>query len=136
MASYITVDPQPFGPAQYGDNMNWLQQQTIPAIQAYWTNLNTNINNIDPQNPASLLQVQFLMSEYENAVQRTIEQNPQALAGALKSAEAQTNAADGPSWDAVLADVTKVADEIRQVGHHPAAGTPSHLHPARPMLRV
>ncbi len=69
-------------------------------------------------------------------VQRTIEQNPQALAGALKSAEAQTNAADGPSWDAVLADVTKVADEIRQVGHHPAAGTPSHLHHARPMLRV
>ncbi len=83
MASYITVDPQPFGPAQFGDNMNWLQQQTIPAIQAYWTNLNNNINNIDPQNPASLLQVQFLMSEYENAVQAS-SQLYAALAGLIK----------------------------------------------------
>jgi hypothetical protein len=83
MASYITVDPQVFGPANYGDNMNWLQQQTVPAIQAYWTNLNNNIQNIDPQNPASLLQVQFLMSEYENAVQAS-SQLYAALAGLIK----------------------------------------------------
>lgn len=83
MASYITVPPQVFGPATYGDNMNWLQQQTVPAIQAYWTNLNNNITNIDPQNPASLLQVQFLMSEYENAVQAS-SQLYAALAGLIK----------------------------------------------------
>jgi hypothetical protein len=83
MASYITVDPQAFDPSVYGNNMNWLQQQTIPAIQAYWTNLQTNINNIDPQNPASLLQVQFLMSEYENAVQAS-SQLYAALAGLIK----------------------------------------------------
>lgn len=69
MASYITVSPQSFSPSAYGDNMNFVQSTLIPPISGYWANLQANLASVDPQNPASLLNVQFLMSEYENAVE-------------------------------------------------------------------
>ena len=60
---------QAFDPQEYGFNMNYIQQQILPAISSTYTRLVTSLQNIDPNNPASLLQVQFLLSQYENSVQ-------------------------------------------------------------------
>ncbi len=55
----------------YGLNLNFIGAALFPQIQTTFTALQATLLNIDASNPAALLQVQLLMSEYENAVQST-----------------------------------------------------------------
>ncbi|MFZ4115093.1 MAG: EscF/YscF/HrpA family type III secretion system needle major subunit [Chthoniobacterales bacterium] len=55
----------------YGFNLNFIGAALFPQIQTTFTALQATLLNIDASNPAALLQVQLLMSEYENAVQST-----------------------------------------------------------------
>ncbi len=55
----------------YGFNLNFIGAAIFPQIQSTFTALQATLLNIDASNPAALLQVQLLMSEYENAVQST-----------------------------------------------------------------
>jgi hypothetical protein len=57
--------------ATYGFNLNFIGAALFPQIQSTFTGLQTSLLNIDASNPAALLQIQLLMSEYENAVQST-----------------------------------------------------------------
>ncbi|MCF7729841.1 MAG: EscF/YscF/HrpA family type III secretion system needle major subunit [Chthoniobacterales bacterium] len=57
--------------ATYGFNLNFIGAALFPQIASTFTGLQASLLNIDASNPAALLQVQLLMSEYENAVQST-----------------------------------------------------------------
>ena len=57
--------------ATYGFNLNFIGAVLFPQIASTFTALQASLINIDASNPAALLQVQLLMSEYENAVQST-----------------------------------------------------------------
>ncbi len=57
--------------ATYGFNLNFIGAALFPQIQSTFIGLQASLLNIDASNPAALLQVQLLMSEYENAVQST-----------------------------------------------------------------
>ena len=62
----------PWSPyATYGMNLNFIGAVMFPQIQTTFYALQQSLQNIDASNPAALLQIQLLMSEYENAVQST-----------------------------------------------------------------
>lgn len=55
----------------YGMNLNFIGAAMFPQIASTFNALQASLLNVDASNPAALLQVQLLMSEYENAVQST-----------------------------------------------------------------
>lgn len=57
--------------ATYGMNLNFIGAAMFPQIASTFNALQASLLNVDASNPAALLQVQLLMSEYENAVQST-----------------------------------------------------------------
>ena len=61
----------PFAVATYGFNLNFIGAAMFPQIASTFNALQASLMNVDASNPAALLQVQLLMSEYENAVQST-----------------------------------------------------------------
>lgn len=63
---------QPWSPyATYGMNLNFIGAVMFPQIATTFYALQLSLQNVDASNPAALLQIQLLMSEYENAVQAT-----------------------------------------------------------------
>ena len=57
--------------ATYGMNLNFIGAAMFPQVQSTFSALQSSLLNVDASNPATLLQVQLTMSEYENAVQST-----------------------------------------------------------------
>lgn len=57
--------------ATYGMNLNFIGAVMFPQIATTFYALQQSLQNVDASNPAALLQIQLLMSEYENAVQST-----------------------------------------------------------------
>ena len=57
--------------ATYGMNLNFIGAVMFPQVASTFIALQASLLNVDASNPASLLQVQLTMSEYENAVQST-----------------------------------------------------------------
>lgn len=55
----------------YGMNLNFIGAAMFPQIASTFNALQASLLNVDASNPSALLQVQLLMSEYENAVQST-----------------------------------------------------------------
>ena len=55
----------------YGMNLNFIGTALFPQIASTFNALQASLLNVNASNPAALLQVQLLMSEYENAVQAT-----------------------------------------------------------------
>lgn len=55
----------------YGMNLNFIGAAMFPQIASTFNALQASLLNVDASNPAALLQIQLLMSEYENAVQST-----------------------------------------------------------------
>lgn len=57
--------------ATYGMNLNFIGAVMFPQVASTFITLQNSLLNVDASNPSALLQVQLVMSEYENAVQST-----------------------------------------------------------------
>lgn len=55
----------------YGMNLNFIVSAMFPQIQTTFYALQLSLQNVDASNPAALLNIQLLMSEYENVMQAT-----------------------------------------------------------------
>ena len=69
---------------QYGMNLNFLGAAMFPQVASTFNALQASLINVDASNPAQLLQIQLLMSEYENAVQST-SQMYASMQGVIKA---------------------------------------------------
>lgn len=75
----VVVGTDPLGPVTgawtplvtYGMNLNFIVAQMFPQIQTTFYALQYSLQNVDASNPAALLNIQLLMSEYENVMQAT-----------------------------------------------------------------